>query len=316
MGEERPEALRLINFYCRYEYCGHKFRAEPARVEEMPTRATHPWAYYSECPVCHHEATQAPWEIGLLNQLGKHTGPKTPEGIAATTSNLAGHPTAEEAQRTRFNAMKHGLFARTATYFPAKPGSYSHCDGCEYEIDRGCVPLGACVKRTELFLQHQIAFETKNPELLTMLRAEMQAAAQATISDMFRAILVDGVSYNTPKMYYDKDGGCHVFKYKNEKDEEVTVYEKYAHPLLKHVFDAIAKNGMTMGDLAMTPRAQNEEEMIKGHLDTTQAQQSSMLEYQQQVTKQLGDLRGFIERGREKLLRDPVLIEHGSSDRE
>lgn len=316
MGEERPEALKLINFSCRARYCARKFRAAPERIEEYPERPTHPWAYFAECPTCGEEASQAAWEIGLLNQLGKHTGPKTPEGIAATTANLAGHPTQEEAQRTRFNAMKHGLFARTATYFPARPGKYSHCDGCEYEIDQGCLPFGACVKRTELFMQHHIAFETKNPELLTSLRAETHAATQAVITDMLRAILADGVRHEVPKMYYDKDGECHVFKYQTPEGEEVTVNEMFAHPLLKHLFDALAKNGMTLNDLAMTPRVQNDEEMIKGHLDVAHTEQANLLEFQKQVSTQLGDLRGMIQRGRERIARDPVLLEQQASERE
>ena len=313
MGQERPEVLKLINFSCRTGHCGQKFRAEPARVEEHVERPTHPWAYFAACPKCGEEAAQAAWEIGLLNQLGKHTGPKTPEGIAATTANLAGHPTPEEAQRTRFNAMKHGLFARVATYFPAKPGKYSHCDGCEYEIDKGCVSFGACVKRTELFLQHHIAFETKNPELLTMLRADTHAGAHAVISDILRAILADGVSQTVPKMYYDKDGECHVFKYKNASGEEVTVSEKFAHPLIKHLFEGMSKLGMTLNDLAMTPRVQNDEEIIKGHLDGVQTQQADVLEFQKQVSRQLGDLRSMIDRGRERISRDPVLIEQQAS---
>lgn len=316
MGDERPEALTLINFSCRADFCGQKFRAPPGRIEEHPQRPTHPWAYFAACPKCGEEASQAAWEIGLLNQLGKHTGPKTPEGIAATTANLAGHPTQEEAQRTRFNAMKHGLFARTATYFPARPGKYSQCDGCEYEIDQGCIPFGACVKRTELFMQHHIAFETKNPELLTSLRAETHAGAHAMMTDMLRAIFADGVSQTIPKMYYDKDGKCHVFKYKNAQGEEITVDEISAHPLIKHFFDGMAKMGITLNDLAMTPRVQNDEEMIKGHLDVAHSEQANLLEFQKQVSTQLGDLRGMIQRGRERIARDPVLIEQQASERE
>lgn len=310
------DALKLISFYCREVGCGEKFRAEPGRVEAHAERPTHPWAYFALCPKCDSEAAQAAWEIGLLNQLGKHTGPKTPEGIAATTANLAGHPTPEEALRTRFNAMKHGLFARTATYFPAKPGKYPHCDGCEYEIDKGCLVFSACVKRTELFMQHHIAFETKNPELLTSLRAEMHAGAQALMGDMLRSINADGVRDVVPRMYYDKDGQCHVFKYTNERGEEVTVNDKVANPLIKHFFDALSKVGMTLNDLAMTPRVQNDEETIKGQLDGVPAQQVNLLDYQKQVSDKLSDLRGMIERGRERIARDPVLIEQQASARE
>lgn len=313
MAVDRSES-KLINFACRVQYCRATFHVEPERIDPCPERPTHPWAYFATCPRCRSSAGQAPWEIGLFNQAGKHTGPKTPEGLAATAKNLEGHPTPEEAMRTRFNAMKHGLFARTATYFPAKPGSYPHCDGCEYEIDQGCRQFGACVKRTELFLQHHVAFETKNPELLTALNADTQAASMAILTDMARAILADGVRHLTPKMYYDKDGGCHLFEYVDKEGTKHTINELSAHPLIKHFFDALAKNGLTLGDLAMTPRAQNEEEMLSGYLAGAKANQESVDDYQKQMAHQVNELRGFIERGRARLREDPVLIEHQASE--
>jgi hypothetical protein len=313
MAVDRAQATK-INFVCRERYCRATFHVEPERVEPCPERPTHPWAYFATCRVCGKEATQAPWEIGLFNQAGKHTGPKTPEGIAAAAKNLEGHPTPEETMRTRFNAMKHGLFARTATYFPAKPGSYPHCDGCEYEIDQGCRAFGACVKRTELFMQHHIAFESKNPELLTTLNADTQAAAMAIVTDMARAILADGVRHITPKMYYDKEGACHVFNFVDKEGVEHTVNELTAHPLLKHFFEALSKNGLTLGDLGMTPRAQNEEELIRGHLAGSKTPAESVETYQRQISAQVGELRGFIERGRARLHNDPVLLEHQSGE--
>lgn len=44
--------------------------------------------YFCKCPVCGKEAEQASWKKAL---------------------------------RTRFNGIRHGLSAKTATYFPAKP---------------------------------------------------------------------------------------------------------------------------------------------------------------------------------------------------
>jgi hypothetical protein len=59
--------------------------------------------------------------------------PVTAEGKAAAAKNLEGHPTPQESRLTRFNAMKHGMEARTATYFPAKPGKYAFCEGCDVD---------------------------------------------------------------------------------------------------------------------------------------------------------------------------------------
>jgi hypothetical protein len=119
-------------------------------VEDAPDLDHHPYIYYGECPHCGSECEQAGWERGLLKAWASSTGPRTDEGKAASAANLEGHPTKEEAQRTRFNAMKHGLAAGAATYFPAKPDGYAFC--VTWDVDRVfCQSQPACVKKTELF---------------------------------------------------------------------------------------------------------------------------------------------------------------------
>lgn len=255
---------------------------------------------------------------------GKQTGPRTPEGIAAATKNLEGHPTPEEARRTRFNGLKHGLFARTARYFPARPGRYPHCNNCD--IDWGhCATQPACIKRTELFLKHHIAFETGDPTMLMQLRADLQANVQAIIDDMVLAIIGEGVQLKTPAWYYDKEGCFHLAEYREGErgrpgDEDYTegerrlIYEINAHPLLKILSDFIAKNALSLADMNMTPRAQEQEETLRGTLDAQRQTQDDMLTFQQRQTAALEAMTAAIERSRQKLARDPVLIEHGEID--
>lgn len=248
--------------------------------------------------------------------FGKHTGPKTPEGKAATAANLAGHPTAEEAKRTRFNAMKHGVFAQTATYFPAKPGQYQRCQGCEHLETMACLdsPGRACLSRAELLLQHQIAFEAGDPRLLTDLRARTQAMVQALIDDMFLAIITSGVELRQPEWYFDPKGEkFHIVSYEKDGQTEYS-YKVSAHPLLKTLGDFLSKNNMTLSDLEMTPKQQTQDALLEGYLDQQGHDRETALEYQQKQNQLLENLQEQIARSRERTSRDAVLIEYTQAD--
>ena len=208
----------LVHFHCARSVggCGHRFAAEPGGVVDAAALEHHPFEYTAECPACGREAPQAAWERALAKAWTKATGPTTADGKAASARNLAGHPSAEESYRTRFNAMKHGLFARTATYFPAKPGRYPQCDGCD--LFDACHEQIACLKRTELFLKTHIAFESRDPSMLMEVHAGNQAAIQSLINDMIIAIAADGgPRLRSPEWYYDKDGGFHLARYRNSQ---------------------------------------------------------------------------------------------------
>jgi len=311
MGNVRTDPLKRVSFYCKP--CRHKWQAEPDTVQDAPDRPWHPWFYFANCPNCGDEAEQAGWEKGLMATFGRHTGPRTPEGLSAVTANLEGHPTAEESRRTRFNAMKHGLFAQTATYYPAKPGKYPHCTGCEHLETWACYDTGACLKRTELLLQHQIAFETGDPRMLNDLRARTQAMVQAIIDDIILAIISEGVQLKTPAWYYDKDGVFHLAEYYDSEGERRMIYEINAHPLLKTLGDFLSKNSMTLADLNMTPKQVTEEKQMQGYLDGQNPQKDTALDYQRRQTHALEQLKDQISRSQSRIARDPVLIEHQQS---
>lgn len=115
--KDLSHALPEVTFHCRPS--NYTFKAEPARIQDDPDQEHHPFQYFAQCSYCSDEAPQAQHERSLLKAWANATGPRTAEGKAATARNLEGHPTPEEALRTRFNAMKHGLCAQEATYFPA-----------------------------------------------------------------------------------------------------------------------------------------------------------------------------------------------------
>lgn len=289
MGKIYPDPFERVSFRCGCEY---NFDAAPDDVIDVDDRPWHPFAYRAKCPECSQMADQAQWEVALYKARSHATGPKTPPGIAATTRNLEGHPTREESIRTRFNAMKHGLSARVATYFPSKPGKYPHCNGCEFF--KGCEKTVACMKRTELYMRHHIAFETRDPSLLTDIRAQLQANIQAIIDDIVLSIIQDGVRLKSPRWYYDSEGTFHLAEYVDSDGNTRLLEEINAHPLLKTLGDLISKNGMTLGDEAMTMRQQD------GSSDARDTDNGvtpeEMRDFQRRNEEQMSSLMSMIKR--------------------
>jgi len=297
IGNMNQSADRSITFHCTA--CSYKFESLQFDVEEAPEQS-HPWNYYCDCPVCSSKAGQINWQKASFAALGKQTGPKTDAGKAAVTRNLEGHPTPEEMQRIRFNAVTHGLNAKVARFHPPKPGKYPSCNTCEYLPDQSCRKLPACVKKTEIFMRTHLAFETGNPDLMMDLLADNQANFQALMMDMFLTVIADGVTVTAPKMYYDKEGKCHVFEYEDKDDpgEKIVVKEIQQHPLLKPLIDLMSKNKMSLEDLNLTPKVRDDHEILKGHLaGDVQSEPADAQKYLEQVQQGQSELMDLIKSG-------------------
>lgn len=295
--------LAEVTFRC--PVCRVTWKAAPDRVEDWPDDEVHPWRYFAPHE-CGKECEQAPFERGLIRAWRNATGPKTPEGIAAVSKNIEGHPTPEEALRTRFNGMKHGLSARTASYFPAKPDGYAFCSACD--VDRPwCREQPACVKQTQHFMLHHAAFEQRNPKHLMGIYADAHAALMAVISECLRQIVGDGVQIRTPKTYVDKDGRCLVVEYLDEEGNRQTVYDVMAHPLFRPVSELITRTGIDLASLGMTMRQAPEEDAAQGKVEDDREAASVLQERQ---VKALEGLRAQIAKANQAASRDPVLIEY------
>ena len=123
MAKDWTAQLDTVDFRCGG--CRHAWAAAPDLIEDSPDDEHHPHRYFGTCPKCQREnQPQAAWARNLMRAHQAATVPKTAEGLAKVRQNLAGHPNGEAQRRTRFNAMKHGMAAKTATYFPAKPDGY------------------------------------------------------------------------------------------------------------------------------------------------------------------------------------------------
>lgn len=330
MGKAQHEQRQQVTFRCSDELCRHRFQAKPDRVDDFPEQNFHPWAYFAKCPRCGSEAGQAAFERNLMKAHANATGPRTAEGKAIVAKNLEGHPTPQEAQLTRFNAMKHGLYANTATFFPAKPGKYPACEGCHH-LNNGCGEISqACLKRTELYMRHEIAYAEKNPELLRSDNVRLQATVRALIDDILLEIVRDGVKIKNPVWYSDKDGGFHIAcmpassgdngdLYEDDDGEirvaeERLIWEINAHPLLKILIDLMKANNMTLADHSMTPKTADQDEILRGHLAKKVDDEETERDYRERQTKALENMSTLIERSHHRKANDPVLREHSQAD--
>lgn len=311
MGKVRNQ-LAEVRFRCAA--CGHNFQAEPDRIDEAAEDAWHPWRYWCACPVCGTDTAQDPDERRLLKAWASATGPKTAEGKAKVAENLAGQPTPEAAQRTRFNALKHGLNARVATFWPARPGRYPQCVTCDL-LDNGCTTSMACQKKTELFMRHHVAFKTGDPALLTKYRAELHANLTAIVEDVILSIIHRGAELRTPEWYYDKDGSFHLAQYPDPiTGEQVQIYKIEMHPGIKLVGELVTRFGLDLTSQGMTPKVQDDNDVVRGFLDAEKQNGGTLLEHQQRQTKALEQLGDMIKRSQERTARDPILIEHQQQD--
>ena len=310
MRKDWSAELDTVNFRCGV--CRNAWSAAPDLVEPDDEAPHHPWRYFATCPMCEaRNQPQAPWERSLLKAHQAATGPRTDEGKAATAANLAGHPTPEEVLRTRFNAMKHGLNARVASYFPAKPGRYAFCDGCD--VDRyWCADQPACVKQTELFMLHHAAFEQRNPKVLGKVHADLHAALVASLQMCLQAVLGHGALMAVPKVQLDKDGRSVTLTWLDKDGAEHPVMEYMANPAFKPIADLVSRLGLSLADLGMTIKAAEEEgeQALRGRLGNTAANSEALDAFASRMAAALEQVPGMLGAARLAAAADPVLLEH------
>lgn len=259
--------------------------------------------------MCGKECVQAHWDRNLLKAYAKATGPRTAAGKAVSAANLDGHPTPDEVLRTRFNAMKHGLSAKTATYFPAKPDGYAFCSGCD--VDRvHCSTQPACVKKTELFMLHHAAFEQRNPSHLKGIYSDLQASIFAMVQQIIQTIVADGVKVDQVVWDRDPEGNIRVAEYFDEKGERHILRENMmAHPLFKPLGEMLSRANLSLSDMGMTQKVIEAEEDQLGRLTHDQEEQESVEAYRARTLSLLAGMAEKVQRANKLTESDPKLIE-------
>lgn len=309
MRKDWSQQLEHLNFRCGV--CTYAWSGPPDLVEPDEEAPHHPYRYFADCTACGAKRQpQAHWERALLKAHQHATGPKTADGKAATAQNLAGHPTPEEALRTRFNAMKHGMSARTATYFPAKPDGYDFCARCD--VDRfWCAEQPACAKQTELFMLHHAAFEQRDPKVLGRVHSDVHAALVASLQMCLQSVLADGVVLKVPKVQLDDKGRPVTLTFEDEQGNKHNVIEYMANPVFKPISDLITRLGLSLSDLGMTIKsAEQEDEAVRGRLGRDVAQTEALQAFSERMSATLERLPGLLATARDQAAKDPVLLEH------
>lgn len=313
MAKDWTAQLSNVNFRC--DGCKHAWEDEPDLIEAAPELEHHPYRYFANCPACKAEhQPQAAWARALMKAHQASTGPKTPEGLAKVGKNLEGHPNAEAVLRTRFNAMKHGMAAKTATYFPAKPDGYSFCAQCDTNRT-WCGQQAACVKQTEIFMLHHAAFESRNPRVLSGIHADLQAGLTAMLQMLMQGALADGVIIKQPKVELDREGNSVTLTYLDENGVRKHIYDHHAHPALKAISDFVSRLGLSMGDLGMTVRtADPEDDGAGGVLKLDDQTQQTLSAFNDRMLLAMDGAKGMLQRANEATAKDPVLVEHRARD--
>lgn len=315
MRKDWSDELERVNFRCLV--CRHTWDGKPDLVEpdDEPEAQHHPFQYFATCPVCEaSNQPQAPWERSLLKAHQMSTGPRTAGGLAATAANLAGHPTPEETLRTRFNAMKHGMNARVANYFPAKPDQYAFCQRCDVDRD-WCAEQPACAKQTELFMLHSAAFEQRNPRALARIHGDLHAALVASLQMCLQAVLGDGVVIKTPRLetVVDREGVTSnvAVTFVDGDGRRHHIYDYQANPAFKPIADLVTRLGLSLSDLGMTIKAQEDEEgELKGRLGSDAKPIEALEAFSGRMAAVLEKMPDLVARARAAAEKDPVLLEH------
>lgn len=309
MAKDWTAQLTTVNFKCGA--CRHDWEGEPDLIEDAPDLEHHPYRYFGHCPKCQAQnQQQAAWARALMKAHQMSTGPKTAEGMAAVRKNLEGHPNGEAVLRTRFNAMKHGMAAKTATYFPARPGKYAFCERCE--VDRSwCGSQAACVKQTEIFMLHHAAFESRDPRKLAGLHADLQSGLTAMLQMLMQSALADGPIISQPKVELDREGNSVTLTYLDGKGERQFVVDRHAHPALKPIADFISRLGLSMNDLGMTMRAADPDEGEGGGvLKLDDKTQETLVDFGQRMLGVMAGAKELLKNADQATRTDPVLVAH------
>lgn len=305
---------KQLGFKCHP--CDAGFKSSDYRTEPKDG-GTLPYDFYAPCPLCDKDSPLAFWQVGQLKIFfnGDKPGPKTPEGIAAVTKNLEGHPTPAEAKITRMNAMVHGLHSTQIHTFPARPGKYPECQGCELNqkqalADGTCKDNKICTKKTELMLMFLHAFDSSDPKALNDHHAIQQAKIHHIFDGMLNNIIQDGDTLKRPFGGFNKDGEFRPAFDTDHDGNKIPIMEITTHPTLKPMIELLQKNNLSLSDLGMTNKVQEDQEISRGFLEDSGVAQETIADFMKRSDQLLGSLSQHRDNAEQLTKSDPALRDY------
>lgn len=269
-----PDALteqkERTTFWC--PHCRWRWESAAERVEAS-TDSPHPYEYFATCPKCGTDSGESPQIKSLYRAWLNLTGSKSPE---ISNRNLC----QPDPIRTRFNGLKHGMYAKKARYFPAKEGRYAECEGCNYAEE--CEESGVCLEMSKIKMMVQRAVDERDPRALTDLMKGTQADLFILLQRMFSQVFRDGAVLEAPVWSGTKEGYVLV-----QDADGKQVMEKSAHPLLGRLIDMVQKNNLSLADLLLTNKTAEEAQAVRGHLDGEKESREQLTDYRQQRNRML-----------------------------
>jgi hypothetical protein len=281
--------------------CKQNLELPVERVEDRIDQDPHPFEYFAHCPTCKNEITEAPFVKNLYRAWLNITGTKSPE---VSARNLP----APDDPRRKFNALKSGLFAKKAKYFPAKVGRYPECDGCEHSHE--CETIGICLQISKVKMMVAQAFDSKDPAFLQPLFQDIQADVFVLLQRLIGQALRDGAILTSPVWHGTKDSYLMVNYHDPETGKLKQLMQHELHPAIRAIAELLQKNGLSLADLQMTPKTQADHAAQMGHLKGQTDERMTTREFQE---KKLEQNRKFLEAlsgATARREKDPMFREH------
>lgn len=281
-----------IAFHCAFSRggCGARFKAKKYESEPYPEREWLQVNYYANCPRCGELAKQAAWQLAQWKAIHDNGQPGPATEIGKDKIRSAQKERDPESYRiSRFNRMTHGMSAKVANTYPARPGRYDDCESCQW-LNNGCGDaFSECIKKLELFLQFHVAGQEGNGRLLQDLLSQDQAGLAAIRSSMIRSVAKHGVMFESPEWVYDKEKGVQIAEYQDESGDRRIIKKSEVNPLIKPLTELIARNHTTLADMGLTPGVKEDEKKLPGYLDDDDRE--SVAEVEARLTEQTDMLR-------------------------
>lgn len=281
-------------FRCRRCSQNHKLKIE--RVEERPDLEPHPFEYFAHCPGCGAELVEAPFIKSLYKAWLNPTGTGSPE-ISAKNLPPPNDP------RRKFNALKTGLFAKKAKYFPAMVGRYPECDGCQHA--NICEEGGVCLEISKVRMMVSHAFDSKDPAFLQPLFQDLQADVFILLQRLILRALQDGVILDSPVWSGTKESYVLV-----QDAEGNQIMQHELHPAIRAISELFQKNGLSLADLQLTPKTQADHAATMGHLAAANGERVSAQEHRQLMAAKTDQFLKALAGATAARARDPIFQEH------